>query len=78
MCQLTDIVSAVGIILDNILLLIGRECVPMRMVLAKGSFHLCVSTFLKYDIYFQIPEGKLAKRKSENDIPPVKFGLAFA
>jgi len=48
------------------------------MVLAKGSFHLCVSTFLKYDIYIQIPEGKLAKRKSENDIPPEKLGLAFA
>jgi len=54
----------------GVLLSVCRQISPMHVVLAKGSFHLCVSTFLKYDIYFQIPEGKMAKRKSENDIPP--------
>ena len=49
----------------GVMLSVGRQVSPMRVVLAKGSFHLCVSTFLKYDIYFQIPEGKLAKEKAK-------------
>ena len=47
LCQVTGTASDIRMAVAGGMLSVGRQVSPMRVVLAKGSFHLCVSTFLK-------------------------------
>jgi len=49
----------------GVMLSVGRQVSPMRVVLAKGSFHLCVSTFLNKIFISKYPKVKWQKEKAK-------------